>query len=92
MPEGELMYPTVFNYHYSLKRARLTKRDPQLVIDDPSNTLIAQFHGGSLFKKEKAYLEVTPAGMGMLDHIVVTFIPVEVRRRDHREKPKMTWF
>jgi len=44
--------------------------------------LIAQFHEASLFKKEKSYLEVTPAGMGMLDQIVVTFIPVEVRRRE----------
>jgi len=53
----------------------------QLVIDDPNETLIARFHPASLFKKEKSYLEVTPAGMDMLDHILVTFIPVEVRRR-----------
>jgi hypothetical protein len=34
-----------------------------------------------MFKKGKAYLEVTPAGMGMLDNIVVTFIPVDMCRR-----------
>lgn len=63
--------------------AHLTKHEPQLVVDGPDKTLIAQFHGASLFKREKAYLEVTPAGMGMLDHIVVTFIPVELRRREN---------
>ena len=58
------------------------KHQSQLVIDNPDKTLIAQFHEASLFKRNKSYLEVTPAGMDMLDHIIVTFIPVEVRRRD----------
>lgn len=57
----------------------ITKSEPQLVIDS-SDTLIAQFHP-NVFNKEKTCLEVTPAGMDMLDHIVVTFIPVEVERR-----------
>lgn len=56
--------------------------EPQLTADDPDKTLIAEFHGCKPFKKMKPYLEVTPAGMDMLDHVVVTFIPVEVRRRE----------
>lgn len=58
---------------------RVTESQPQLVIDS-SGTLIAEFRP-NLFKKGKPYLEVTPAGMAMLDHIVVTFIPVEVNRQ-----------
>jgi hypothetical protein len=55
------------------------KSEPQLVVDS-SDALIAQFHPNA-YSKEKAHLEVTPAGMDMLDHIVVTLIPVEVNRR-----------
>lgn len=70
----------IFNHHQ--KCAYFAKHELQLVIDDPDKTLIAQFHQASLFKKEKSYLEVTPVGMAMLDHVIVTFIPVEVRRRE----------
>jgi len=80
IPKGELTWTTTFDYHYEVCYS--TKRGPQLVIDDANKTLIAQFHEASWFKKEKSYLEVTPVGMSMLDHIIVTFIPVEVRRRD----------
>ena len=73
-PKGEL------TRSITPRRARLTKSEPQLVIDS-SGSLMAQFHPISLFKREKAYLEVTPAGMDMLDHIIVTFIPVDVDRR-----------
>ena len=55
------------------------KSEPQLVIDS-TDVLVAQFHP-NVFSKEKTCLEVTPPGMDMLDHIVVTFIPVEVERR-----------
>jgi len=79
-PKGELIHSDPQSP--SQKCAYFVKREPQLVIDDPDKTLIAQFHEASLFKKEKSYLEVTLAGMGMLDHIIVTFIPVEVRRRE----------
>jgi len=57
---------------------------PRLVIDDSNKTLIAQFHETGPLKKRKSYLEVTPAGMGMLDHIVVTLIPVDAARRHKR--------
>lgn len=57
----------------------LTKPGLQLAVDS-DGTLLAEFHP-NLLKKAKPYLEVTPAGMAMLDHIVVTFIPVEVNRR-----------
>lgn len=79
------MHTAIFNGSLQ-KCAHSTKYEPQwrLVTDDSSETLIAQFYMANLFKskKEKSYLEVTPAGMAMLDHIIVTFIPVEVRRRE----------
>lgn len=84
MPFGDKMKLCfVFNhkgvsYRWSLGAS---KRNPKLFINDSSKTLIASFHPSKLFKKEQPYMEVTPAGMDMLDHIVVTYIPVEVRRK-----------
>ena len=54
----------------------------QLLINDPGKALIAHFHPTGPFKKQNPYMVVTPAGMDMLDHIIVTYIPVEVRRRE----------
>ena len=76
-PKGELTR-LIIMYHTGA--CPPTKSEPQLAIDS-TGTLLAQFHPISLFKREKAYLEVTPAGMDMLDHIIVTFIPVDVDRR-----------
>ena len=78
VPKGKLMQTTISPLS---KRAHFAKREPQLFTNDSSKTLIAQYHGANMFKKGKGYLEVTPAGMGMLDNIVVTFIPVDMRRR-----------
>ena len=73
-------YATISN-HRAFKSVfeHLKKPGPQLVIDS-NDTFVAQFHP-NLLKKGKPYLEVSPDGMAMLDHIVVTFIPVEVQRR-----------
>ena len=54
----------------------------KLVTMDEKETEIAKFHRAHHFtKKRKARLEVQPAGMGMLDHIVLTFLIVEHIRR-----------
>lgn len=57
-----------------------TEIESQLVVDS-SEALVAEFRRKIFNLKGKAYFEVTPAGMAMLDQIVVTFIPVEVDRR-----------
>ena len=50
---------------------------------DDKKTEIAKFHRAHYFtKKQKARLEVQPAGMEMLDHIVLTFVFVESKRRE----------
>lgn len=55
----------------------------KLVTMDEEKTVIAKFHRKHYFtKKQKARLEVQPAGMGMLDYIVLTFVFVENKRRE----------
>ena len=49
---------------------------------DGKKTEIAKFHNGSCFlKRKKARLEIQPAGMDMLDQIILTFVFVEDKRR-----------
>jgi len=56
---------------------------PRLVTMDEEKTELAKFHRAHHFtKRQKARLEVQPAGMGMLDHIVLTFVVVECNRRE----------
>lgn len=58
----------------------------KLVTADEKKTVIAEFHRAHhITKKRKARLEIQPAGMHMLDYIVLTFVFVENKRRD-REK------
>ena len=54
----------------------------KLVTADDKETVIAQFHPRRLVKRQKAQLEVQPAGMKMLDYIVLTFLFAEKIRRD----------
>jgi hypothetical protein len=55
----------------------------ELVTTDEKKTVIAEFHRAHHFpKKQKARLEVQAAGMDMLDHIVLTFVFVENKRRE----------
>lgn len=63
----------------------------QLVVNDPSKTLVAHFHPGksgllrTLTNSDRpAVLEVFPAGEGMMDMVLLTFIYAdEVSRRGH---------
>ena len=56
---------------------------------DENKTVIAKFHRARCcFKKRKARLEVHPAGMGMLDHIVLTFVFAEQKRRERERAAK----
>lgn len=77
MPKGESIRGDLT--HKSAPE-HLTKSEPQLLIDS-NGTWVAEYHPNFLRRGKKPYLEVSPAGMAMLDHIVVTFIPVEVERR-----------
>ena len=64
----------------------MSNRDFKLVTTDEKKTVIAEFHRAHhIIKKRKARLEVQPAGVHMLDYIVLTFMIVENKRRE-REK------
>jgi len=64
-------------------------RGMELVTTDEKKTVVAKFHRAHYFtKKRKARLEVQPAGMGMLDYIVLTFVFVENRRREREAAAK----
>jgi hypothetical protein len=57
---------------------------PQLILNDGSNTPVAQFHRknlGIVGKAQSAHLEIFPAGEGILDTILVTFIYIENLRK-----------
>lgn len=54
----------------------------KLVTMDEKKTVIAEFHRARhVLKKQKARLEIHPAGMHMLDHIILTFVFTEDKRR-----------
>jgi membrane-anchored protein YejM (alkaline phosphatase superfamily) len=58
----------------------------KLVTTDEKKTVIAEFHRAHhIINKRKARLEVQPAGMRMLDYIVLTFVFVEHKRREREE-------
>lgn len=60
----------------------------KLVTTDGKKTEIAKFHQARYFpKRQKAQLVVQPAGIAMVDHIVLTFVFAEQRRRE-RESAK----
>lgn len=55
----------------------------KLVTADGEKTVIAEFHPANyIVKRRKARLEVQPAGMDMLDYIILTFVIVENKRRE----------
>jgi MarR-like DNA-binding transcriptional regulator SgrR of sgrS sRNA len=52
------------------------------VTADEKKTVIAELHQANrILKKRKARIEVQPTGMEMLDHIVLTFVYAEYKRR-----------
>lgn len=61
----------------------------KLVSTDGEKTVIAKFHRARhLIKPRKAQLEVQPAGMEMLDYIVLTFVFAETKRRQREAAAK----
>lgn len=61
----------------------------KLVTTDGKKTVIAELHRGRhLVKKRKARLEVKPAGMEMLDYIVLTLVFAESKRREREARAK----
>ena len=61
----------------------------KLVTADEKKTVIAEFHRAYHFtKKEKARLEIQPAGMEMLDYIILTFVFAENKRREREARAK----
>lgn len=61
----------------------------KLVTADEKKTVIAQFHRPRYFrKKRKARLEIQPAGMDMLDYIILTFVFAENKRREREARAK----
>ena len=61
----------------------------KLVTSDEKKVAIAQFHRPHYFiNKQKARLEIQPAVMDMLDHIIVTFVFVEQTRREREAAAK----
>ena len=59
----------------------------KLVTTDDKKTVIAEFHRRHYFtSKQKARLDVQPAGMNMLDYIVLTFVCAERKRRERERR------
>ena len=59
----------------------------KLVTADEKKTVIAEFHREcNILKKQKARIEVQPAGMEMLDYIVLTFVFAENKRRERETR------
>ena len=80
LPKGEFSpLPISSALNYGIK----------LVTADEKKTVIAEFHRPHYFtKKQKARLEVQPAGMGMLDYIVLTFVFAEHKRKEREARAK----
>jgi len=60
----------------------------KLVTADEKKTVIAEFHRARHLRKRKARLEVQPAGMDMLDYIILTFVFAENKRRERETRAK----
>jgi hypothetical protein len=65
------------------------KYSVKLVTADEKKTVVAEFHRAHHFtKKQKARLDVQPAGMGMLDYIVLTLVFAENKRRERETRAR----
>lgn len=83
-----MSYPKVRQFPVSPVSLMLN-HDIKLVTVDENKTVIAEFHRAHHFiKKQKARLEVHPAGMGMLDYIVLTFVFAEDKRRERERRAR----
>ena len=75
-------YPKVSSFLTSPESSALN-HGMKLVTTDAKKTVIAEFHRAHYFtRKEKAKLDVQPAGMAMLDYIILTWLYVENKRRE----------
>jgi len=62
---------------------------PKLVTYDEKKTVIAEFHRARHWvKKRKARLEVQPAGMEMLDDVILTFVFADNKRREREARAR----
>lgn len=83
-----MSYPKVNLFSISLVLSMLN-HGLKLVTVDEKKTVIAEFERAHYFtKKQKAKLEVQPAGMNMLDHIILTFVFAENKRRDRERRAR----
>jgi len=59
----------------------------KLVTTDEKKTVIAEFDRAHYFtRREKAKLTVQPAGMAMLDYIVLTWVFAENKRKERERR------
>ena len=64
-------------------------RAMKLVTTDDKKTEIAEYHRAHHFtRREKPRLEVQHTGMDMLDHIVLTFVFAENKRREREARAR----
>ena len=79
-------YPKVRTFSTSPEPLALSY-DVKLVTTDDKKSVIAEFHRRHyLVKKQKARLDIQPAGMDMLDYIVLTFVFAERKRRERERR------
>ena len=78
LPQGK----SIFDF----LRYSTLKLGAKLVTAD-ENKVVAEFHRAHyITRRQKARLEVQPAGMDMLDHIVLTFVFAEDKRRERERR------
>jgi len=74
------------SYHWNL--GVLGTSSPVLTLGDENHTVVAKHHSGELFGQRKPSIEIFPLGEQNLDHVIMTFLYVEKRRRDRLYDPK----
>ena len=64
----------------------ITDAPPQLGTNNRKKKLVAGLHKARHFvRRRRAYLEIAPAGLTMLDQIVVSLVYVEKKRREKQD-------
>ena len=83
-----LNYPKV-GWFFAPPESSALNHGMKLVTTDGKKTVIAKFHRAHYFtKKQKARLEVQPAGVDMLDYIVLTWVFAEDKRKERERRAK----
>ncbi|KAG5650170.1 hypothetical protein H0H81_000455 [Sphagnurus paluster] len=65
------------------KTTTIVRIEGELILNDNSNTLLARYRRaklGIVSRSRKAFLEVLPAGLSVVDLIVVTFVSFVTQR------------